>query len=343
MLILAYGLLQWFKELNMSDILLHNAIAKGTRDMRVNLLGAPTELAPLLNNPNCYPIWASLPPKIPTPAGNLCVYDAGAFFRGGGTCTWTVPAGITKARFELWGAGAGSQGGNCCSHGPIGNSGSYASVCMTVTPGTAYVLCAGAASTVVSCCEVSCDISGCPSYVTGPGLTNFCALGGCANLLYTMCQIGNVTAVANNRYAGHGYGWGSTGVQICGDGFGAMRNTNTRTFGVLRRDFLRATSFFGTATNATVYGLKSQNAAMMAQYDMYGCVCTYSLPLPSGAMSPIVCESFSSGTCQGSRCAACLGYALIPGHGGWWTNIQGGSTNGTGDWGRTGMVKVSWA
>ena len=326
----------------MSDILLHNAISKGTRDMRIDLLGEPLTLAPLLNNASCYPLWATLMPKIPTPAGQICVYDATAFFRGGGTCTWTVPTGVTKARFELWGAGAGSQGSNCCGHGPTGNSGSYASVCMPVTPGQAYVLCAGAASSVVACCEVSCNIDGAPSFVTGAGLTNFCAMGGCSNLLYTMCQLGNLCAVTCNKYAGQGWGSSGSGLNICGSGFGGVRPGSTM-FGVLRRDFLAAESVFGTATNATIYGLKSQNVALMSNGDFYGSTCTYSLPLPNGTMSPIQCDSWSSGTCPGSRCAACTGFALIPGHGGFWSHIMGGSTNGTGDWGRTGMVKVSWA
>lgn len=312
--------------------------------MRVDLLNEPTDLNKILTNPLCFSLWSAIIPKIPTPVSQICVYDAGTYFRAGGTCTWTVPAGITKARFELWGAGAGSQSGICCGHGPTGNSGAYASVCMTVTPGNAYVLCAGAANSTLSYCGVSCDISGCPSFVTGTGLTNFCANGGCANLLYTMCQLGNPTAVANTKWAGQGYGGSQSGIGICGSGYGATCQPGSQPIGVLRRDFLAAESFFGTATNATVYGLKSQNVGMQINSSMYGCTCTYSLPLPNGTMSPIQCDSFSSGTCCGSRgVQACSGYGLIPGHGGWYTHIMGGNTGMYGDWGRTGMVKVSWA
>lgn len=327
----------------MSDILLHNAISKGTSDIRKELLGEPSAILPILNNPLCYAQWAAVLPKIPTPVGNLCVYDSGTYFRAGATCTWTVPANVTKARFELWGAGAGSQANNCCGHGPTGNSGSYASVCMTVTPGDAYVLCAGAANSTLSYCGQSCDISGCPSYVTGAGLTNFCAMGGCASLLYTMTQINPGLAAYCCRWAGQGYGGSQSGGGICGSGFGGVC-LGSYPSGTLYRTFIPAASFFGTATNATVYGLKSQVAAEMWDGNMYGCACSYSLPLPNGTMSAIVCDSWSSGTCCGSRgVQACSGFGLIPGHGGYWSHIMGGSTGGYGDWGRTGMVKVSWA
>lgn len=328
----------------MSDILMHNAISKGTRDMRVELLGEPVDISGILSNPLCYSLWSAVIPKIPTPVGQICVYDSGTYFRAGGTCTWTVPTGVTKARFELWGAGAGSQAGNCCGHGPTGNSGSYASVCMTVTPGEAYVLCAGAANSTLSYCCQSCDISGCQSFVTGAGLTNFCANGGCASLLYTMTQLGNAYATAQGKYAGQGYGGSQSGITIAGTGFSATCHPSSQPTGVLRRDFLAETSFFGTAANATVYGLKSQNSALQMNASAYGCECTYSLPLPNGTMSPIVCDGFTSGTCCGSRgVQACSGYGLIPGHGGYYSHIMGGNTAGYGDWGRTGMVKVSWA
>jgi hypothetical protein len=113
--------------------------------------------------------------------------------------------------------------------------------------------------------------------------------------------------------------------------------------GPLRRNFLAAESFFGTATNATVYGLKSQNAAMMINASSYGNICTYSLPLPNGTMSAIACDCFTSTCCAGRGVQACSGFALIPGHGGWFNSAMGGCTTVYGDWGRTGMVKVSWA
>lgn len=327
----------------MSDILLHNAISKGTVDMRQQLLGEPSDINAILSKSDCYLLWASVMPKIPSPAGTLCVYDSGVYFRGGNTCTWTVPAGITKARFELWGAGAGSQSSICCGHAPTGNSGAYASVCMTVTPGQQYVLCAGAASSVQTYCGGTTDVSGCPSYVTGAGLTNFCAMGGCSNLLYTMCQIGNTQAVFCCKWAGQGYGGSQSGGGICGSGFGGVCST-TYPMGTLYKTFVPGTSYYGTATGSTVYGIKGQIAAEQWDGNTYGCHCSYSLPLPNGTMSPLVCDGWTSGSCCGSRgVQACSGCHLVPGFGGFWTHVMGGSTGIYGDWGRTGMVKVSWA
>lgn len=326
----------------MSDILLHNAISKGTVDMRQQLLGEPSDVNAVLSKIDCYPLWTSVLPKIPSPAGTLCVYDSGAYFRGGNSCTWTVPAGITTARFELWGAGAGSQAPICCGHAPTGNSGAYASVCMTVVPGAQYLLCAGAANSNQTYCGGTTDVSGCPSYVTGTGLTNFCAMGGCANLLYTMCQLGNERAVFCCRWAGQGYA-GTAGGGICGSGFGAVC-AGSYGSGPVYRNFLPTTTYYGTATGATVYGIKGQVGAEQWNGDAYGAACNYSLPLPNGQMSAIVCDTWTSGNCCGSRgIAACSGFHLVPGHGGFWSHAMGGSTSIYGDWGRTGMVKVSWA
>lgn len=105
-----------------------------------------------------------------------------------GTCVeWIVPAGVTSVVIELWGGGGG--GGNavtccCCAHGGGGGGGAYSRKTLTVTPGSSYTVCAGGggAGGGVSgmradgaCC---CGAKGGTSYVTGTGLTNFCAEGG---------------------------------------------------------------------------------------------------------------------------------------------------------------------
>jgi hypothetical protein len=331
----------------MSDILLHNAIAKGTRDMRYDILGEPVDPLASLSKPFDYANWPAALNKIPTVTTNICVYDAASgYFRCGGACTWTVPAGVTKARFELWGAGAGSVTPTCCGHAPTGMSGAYASVCMTVAPGQVYTLCAGSASTSQAYCTQGTDVSGCASYVTGSGLTNFCAMGGCASLLYQMAQMNSSAltggiAVGCCKFAGQGYGGSQSGGGICASGFGGIC-TGTYPPGTLLRSFIPGTTFYGTATNATVQGIKAQHSALMWDINIYGCECSYPMIKPDGTVSSPVCDSWSSGTCCGARCAACTGAYLLPGHGGFWTHAMGGSTGVYGDWGRTGMVKVSY-
>lgn len=100
---------------------------------------------------------------------------------------WTVPAGISIAKFELWGAGGGGAGSNCCMQGVSGGSGAYAHKEISVTPGDRYTLCLGDYSEY--CCTQRCQSpQGClikqtgykgpTAWVSGNGLTNFCAEGG---------------------------------------------------------------------------------------------------------------------------------------------------------------------
>jgi len=104
---------------------------------------------------------------------------------GGCCCLWTVPAGKSYIKFEMWGAGGGGGGSCCCMFGWPGGSGSYVVKTLTgseVTPGAQYTICAGGTG------SWSNTNSGCPgntSFVTGPNLSNFCARGGCGG--YTFC------------------------------------------------------------------------------------------------------------------------------------------------------------
>lgn len=181
----------------------------------------------LWTRPWCNDTWTSIP-TLPNAVGNLRVFDTGEG-RCGICCEWTVPAGATFARFRVWGAGAASKGNVCCGITMFGGSGAYASVIMPVVAGCSYTLCAGCAA----CCCYYCtqggptDGQGCASYVTGYGLTNFCADGGDpspANWLYRAAQgasggIAGYCIIQNNglgcsklsRISGYGFcmcGWG---------------------------------------------------------------------------------------------------------------------------------------
>lgn len=99
-------------------------------------------------------------------------------------CQWTVPDGVNSVLIEIWGAGGG--GGApvnciCCLAGGGGGGGAYARKFLPVTPGTAYTVCVGGGgvggspSSGGACC---CGTKGGTTYVTGAGLSNFCAEGG---------------------------------------------------------------------------------------------------------------------------------------------------------------------
>jgi hypothetical protein len=320
----------------MADILIYNALAAGTQSFRV-ALGEPASLATVLSNPSNYTLWPTLIPKITTCAATpVCVYDSGTYFRDGKCCLWTVPTGATRVRFELWGAGSGSGAPHCCGHYPWAPTGAYASVIMTAVPGCQYTLCAGAANSCQMYCCGTTDISGCPSYVTGSGLTNYCAQGGCGE----MCSMMDFINPGIQRCRYQALGASTQGMCICG-GWSTC-GASCASCGLIPRTSITTKTYYGTSTTGTVLGIPSMSSAECWDSNIYGCSCSPVVMLPSGLVSAPICDSWSSGTCCGCRCAACSGYYQYPGFGGAWTHAMGGSASVYGDWGRTGMVKVSW-
>lgn len=81
---------------------------------------------------------------------------------GGRCCLWTVPAGVSWAKFEVYGGGGDGAGGCCCQHPRYGGgSGSYARKTICVNPGDTYTLCAAG----TGCCAPTClGNNGFPSY-----------------------------------------------------------------------------------------------------------------------------------------------------------------------------------
>lgn len=132
----------------------------------------------LIAQPWCCCYWAAIP-ALPSVTAGLLVCDT-LYARCGVCCAWTVPGGAQFVRFQMWGAGALSQGAPCCCGISIpGSSGAYASVIIPAVPGCVYTLCAGCAA----CCypDMTNPVStgsGCSSYVNGYGLDNVCAEGG---------------------------------------------------------------------------------------------------------------------------------------------------------------------
>jgi hypothetical protein len=67
----------------------------------------------------------------------------GVSYLSPGTYTWTVPTGVTKARFEGWGGAGGGGNPNAGSNGTGGGSGAYFLVEHTVTPGSTVTIVVG--------------------------------------------------------------------------------------------------------------------------------------------------------------------------------------------------------
>ena len=94
-------------------------------------------------------------------------------------CLWTVPTGVKRVTFEIWGSGGNGHGAcscNRCHHYAGAGGGYYNSKTISVQGGWSYTLCA---SGVYRCCSRECQgCNGCSSYVNGCNLSNFCAIGG---------------------------------------------------------------------------------------------------------------------------------------------------------------------
>jgi len=100
-------------------------------------------------------------------------------------CAWTVPTGVQQIIIEIWGGGGGGgQGPVCCCYqgSSGGGGGAYSRKTLSVVAGSSYTICAGGGgqgnntATAVGAC--GCGGRGSTTYVTGTGLTNFCAEGG---------------------------------------------------------------------------------------------------------------------------------------------------------------------
>jgi len=161
-------------------------------------------------------------------AGIQLIYDTTCTSTSGVGCSWTVPAGTRNVVFEIWGGGGGggTTGTNCdcCSRGGPGAGGGYSKVSIATTPGTVYSMCAGpggiSSQGYGSYCGICCD--GCvggTTYITGAGLSNFCATGG-----YGGTSDFNTNCYAHcgcnfySRSGGQGYG----GDVIAKGGWGVM-------------------------------------------------------------------------------------------------------------------------
>ena len=113
---------------------------------------------------------------------------------------WTIPTGATDVLFEIWGGGGGGAASCCCSHGPGGGAGAYAWKQLKgadVVPGCQYQLCVA-----TSTCRTASKSGrrGCKTYITGNGLTNFCAEGGFGGCNY--CNLQGCTWLTPRRNEG---------------------------------------------------------------------------------------------------------------------------------------------
>ena len=354
-----------------ADVLTYNALAEINQELRAENVGLGSAIieaggslggggggggaASEVNQDNIDIVkWAGSPnfglscliPKVPASGASWTsgfkVCDTTSYFRCGNSCNWTVPSGVTCARFQIWGAGGGSATGCCCGGSPNGGSGAYASVIIPVSPGDTYTLCAGCAY----CCyneRAQMTADGNASYVQGNNLNNFCAEGGESSIWCEVKTRQQIAAQAGSycMYAGS---------CICNSGSDYCSNS-TETGGLGRcndcRNHYQSTAscktFYGTSTGGSgVYGLPGQFSYFRYQHGAYNP--TFRHPGVYGFPTTSCCcqqnmSNENAGCCyQACSCAI----MRVPGAGAWGYTTCGGDTNGCADVGRMGMVCVSY-
>jgi hypothetical protein len=341
-----------------ADVLLYNALNESNRTLvgqdatltaniaAQNALCTTAQNTINTNQPlivgNAGPHQANLWCLIPTLPATGCAWSAGlkvcdtsGYFRAGACCQWTVPVGVTCARFQIWGAGAGTGYGCCCAFTTFGGTGAYASVIMPVTAGNTYTLCSGCA---LCCCATAGgtnDTDGCPSFVVGVGLTNFCAEGGEGSLY---CQLttrgvlgGNCMFLGGCICTNNSVCWGGTS-----SGVGAPLCCFDNMFPMISS----CKTYYGSATSGTVYGIRGSFGSIAVSCN--GTVRVQDAPVYGFSTLSCCCCIYACNSVSGWCLSACAGYRQYPGGGGSALFQCGGSNGEAGDSGRMGMVCVSY-
>ena len=262
-------------------------------------------------------------------------------WRCGTNCTWTVPAGVTRAQFQLWGPGGNTSSNCCCGGAPFGPSGAYAVVQLDVVAGNTYTVCAGCA---ICCCanQNQPGPAGGSSFVTGPGLC-ICAEGGQSDYSLWRTDIG-ATSMGDG-----GCGLPLTCGQVCApnscDGWNFCWDSGNDDMLVCHAFSRRTWSVncAGTGRNLVCYGINGLWPHMQIGSSLSASgTCSVSTPV-FGFENCVCVEEWTSGTsCFGHCRHATQGFLQIPGAGGYATRVFGGCNSCGGDHGRFGMVCISW-
>jgi len=109
---------------------------------RLYTTGAANGNVPAYDAAAGYPKWVDINTLVTVPTALPTIPTLKIFNYTGAAQTWTVPAGITKARFKLWGAGGGGEYGST-TNGGGGGSGAYVEFTAAVTPASVYSMTVG--------------------------------------------------------------------------------------------------------------------------------------------------------------------------------------------------------
>lgn len=274
-----------------------------------------------------------LTPLVKTNQSNgFKVCDTSGNFRCGQNCNWTVPSGVSRVQFQIWGPGAGTSGSQCCMAAPFGPSGAYMVVELDVSPGETYCMCAGCAYCCCASRGSTPGICGGPSWVRGSGLC-MCADSGqsCVNLWnddtgFDMCCQCYVPVEG-----------GGCSATMCDWSF-CYDTSNDN--GKIDHAFSQATWYLNCADNnrnVTAYGLNGLWPYHELTDGKRGCT----VSTPVFGFEDCVCSFLYCNACCSSPLAN-EGFLQIPGAGGYANSTMDDGCCTNGDHGRMGMVCISW-
>jgi len=372
-----------------SNVLIYNKILEDLEEYSQSIgdaLGLTPDVLSTLRvlNPDN---WAEDIPKIDdtglpsdsptTSTGVFCVWDNN-YNRCGSSCTWTVPAGVSRVGFQLWGSGGGSSSGCCCGGHPGGSTGEFISVVMDVTPGEQYVIC----NTCTHCCmgyRGGIQLTPGCSRIEGPGITSLCAAGGCGTLCSWSCSVqygvtygydpssaeyvshANGSIAKDNQYQCRWMNPSSTspsGSCFCNSGYDYCFNS-CATCGVIPYIASHCTqtpTTIDASRNPVCGWIPRRWNAMCYDTNHYGWLC-YAPTVCFGASGATTqkhpgsdfCIQYTSGTCCGSQCSTATqggiggaAFGCMPGHGSVFSHAMGGNNSVCGDSGRGAAVRVSF-
>ena len=275
----------------------------------------------------------------------------------GANCTWTVPGGATCARFQVWGAGMGSNPGCCCGGSPGGANGAYTEMTIKVTPGDNYTICAGC-SQQACCCSAYDPGYGCMSYVTGNGI---CCLKADGEFCYnTHCESFRCVKVCTGSAGGGCWYWGSqycTNSGHCWCSKSEYCAVGCSTCGVVPVYGNCWTSGGGQYCNCatTACEIAGMTGETMGHRGLIGGGCFDTNHYGYHIRPPIIdadtglmradnqgcyCLQMAGGACCGG--VYTISWTNHPGMGGHATHVMGGANQFYGAPGKGGMVQVSW-
>lgn len=262
------------------------------------------------------------------------VCDTSGYFRCGCNCDWTVPAGVTSIRVQMWNPGGGTASVCCCGGSPFGPSGSFALWDMDVTPGDNVVFCAGCAN----CCYATQTTAGnqSASYVCHCGTGK---VTGATPISDVCCWNGDITT-ANYWTTNCNFQLPS---QLCGPTFCSGWNycfdtQNDST--CVTWAFSKCTTTFSNISGTNVrlipgiwpsHNVSQQNSGTIAIS-----------PPVFGFLNLSEQLIFTTASCAPCFFKGCCGKLAGPGFGGYAGYVNGGCNACGGDSARMGMICVSW-